>query len=134
MSMRKKVRLLVVDEQARFCELVQEIADLASHMYDISCEFTDSGSRARELVRDWDPSVILVDAHLSDINSCEFVNDCRDVRAPVVVTSEERSSSIEESAREWGASGYFTKSESVEDVEKLVLELASLASGEAHFH
>ena len=134
MSMRKKVRLLVVDEQNKFCDLVREIAELSSHLYDITCEFTESGERALELVKKWDPSVILVDAHLHDVNSCDLVKDCRDARAPVVVTSEEKSVAIEEAARGWGASGYVTKSESMEDVERLVLELADIATAEHHLH
>ena len=127
MEIRKKVRLLVVDEQEGFCEMVQQIADLAEHAYEISCQFTNCEERARELVREWDPSVILVDAHLSEIDSGEFVRGCKELRAPVVVTSQERSVSIEHSARLWGASGYFTKSDCEETVEKLVLELATIA-------
>ena len=134
MSIRKKVRLLVVDDQNQFCELVREIAELSSHIYDISCEFTNSEERAMELVSTWDPSVILVDAHLSEIDSPQFVKDCQSSPAPVVVTSELHSQSIEDAAREWGASGYAPKSESPEDVERLVLELASMASGVSCYH
>lgn len=134
MSKRKQVRLLVVDEQTEFCELVQEIAELASNKFDITCEFTDCGTRASELVRDWEPSVILVDADLSGVDSQELVRAFRKSSAPVVVTSQVQSRTIEESARRWGASGYVAKSESHGEVERLVLELATLSTTERYLH
>ena len=132
--MRKKVRLLVVDEHQSFCDIVQEVVELASHVYDITCEVTDSGERARELVKNWDPSVVLIDAHITDVNSFELVRDISHTRAPIVVTSVERSQVIEEAARKWGASGYMWKSENAEDVERLVHELAEIAPEQTGFH
>ena len=134
MSKRKQVRLLVVDEQTEFCELIQEIAELASHKLDIRCEFTDCATEASKLAVEWSPSVILVDADLSSINSQELVRSFKDVQAPVVVTSQVQSRTIEESARHWGASGYVAKSEHHADVERLVMELAKLATAERCIH
>jgi DNA-binding response OmpR family regulator len=134
MSKRKQVRLLVVDEQTEFCELLQEIAELASNKFDIRCEFTGCSTRATELVRDWAPSVILVDADLSGVDSKELVRSLRQCSAPVVVTSQVQSRTIEESARLWGASGYVAKSEDHCEVERLVIELATLSTTERFLH
>ncbi|NDC38909.1 MAG: response regulator [Proteobacteria bacterium] len=134
MSKRKQVRLLVVDEQTEFCELLEEIAELASNQFDIKCEFTDCGDRASELVRKWEPSVILVDADISGVDSKELVRSFRQVRVPVVVTSQVQSRTIEESARRWGASGYVAKSSDHSEMERLVIELATLSTAERYLH
>ena len=132
--MLKKVRLLVVDDQAEFCDLVQEIVDVSRHIFDITCQITSSGEKAMELMKSWEPSVVLLDAHLSDSNCFEILEDCKHSSATIVVTSTEMSHEIEEAARKGGASGYVCKSNNLEDVERLVHDVATMAATDGQIH
>lgn len=128
MSNTKRVKLLVIDEQVTYCDLIKEHVDICSHQFDIVCECVNSGTEALEKIAEWEPSVILLDAHLQDVNSFAVLDACRYGRATVVVSSDTCSSSIENSARAHGASGYVTKSESPEQIEALLYELATVSS------
>ena len=96
MSNSKSVKLLVVDEQVTYCDLIKEHIDICSHQFDIVCECVNSGTEALEKIAEWEPSVILLDAHLQDVNSFAVLDACRDalaqmpshgVKAAVVVCS-----------------------------------------------
>ncbi len=128
MKYKKTVKLLVVDEQPGYCELIREHAEICSHQIDIICEYVTSGREAIEKIAEWKPSVILLDAHLQDINSFEVLESCREGRATVVVASDHCSRAIMDSARERGASGYVTKSENPEEIEALLVELATVSA------
>lgn len=129
---RKKVRLLVVaDDESHedhdYYKHLKEVADLSSHIYEITCNITHSGKEGLELINSWQPTVILVDAHLSDINSCEVVTVGSKQEVPVVVVSDHRNAEIEESAISLGAKGYISKSDTPEDVETALAKIADLA-------
>jgi DNA-binding NarL/FixJ family response regulator len=125
---RKTIKLLVVDEQDGYCDLIREHAEICSHHVDILCECVNTGKEAIEKIASWKPSVILLDAHLRDVNSFEVLESCREGRATVVVSSDFCSREIMDSARDHGASGYVTKSESPEEIEALLFELASVSA------
>lgn len=131
-GVRKQVRLLVVgdtqlDDNSDYYSHLQEYADLSRHVYDISYQFTASGTKAVELIGSWQPSVILVDAHLEDRHSFDVLQSGIDASVPVVVTSEFNSPEIEESAIANGAAAYLPKSDSPEDLEILLNRIAELA-------
>lgn len=125
---RKTIKLLVVDEQSGYCDLIREHAEICSHNIDILCECVNSGKEAIAKIASWKPSVILLDAHLKDVNSFEVLDSCREGRATVVVASDFCSREIMDSARDHGASGYVTKSESPEEIEALLFELATVSA------
>ncbi|MBX7144074.1 MAG: response regulator [Oligoflexia bacterium] len=127
MTKSKEVKLLVVDEHDQYCTLIQEHAELYGHSLKIVCECVNSGREALERITKWEPSVVLLDAHLPDMNSFEVLDACRNGRATVVVSSEVCSREIEDSARAHGASGYVTKSDNPEDIEALLYELATVS-------
>ncbi len=132
--MRKQVRLLVVDDHPEFCDLVKEIVDLSGHVFEITCEFAANKATARNLMKTFEPSVVLLDAHLEDGNSLQCLDDWKHLPAQVVVTSVQNSASIEKAARNGGASGYCPKSNKIEDVERLVHELAEMAGDAYRIH
>lgn len=125
---RKTIKLLVVDEQAGYCDLIREHAEICSHQVEILCECVNSGREALERIANWRPSVILLDAHLHDMNCFDVLESCREGRATVVVSSDHCSKEIMDSARDHGASGYITKSESPDQIEALLFELASVSA------
>lgn len=132
--MRKQVRLLVVDDHVEFCDLVKEIVDLSTHVFEITCEFATDKASARNLMKSFEPSVVLLDAHLEGGNSLQCLEDWKHLPAQVVVTSVSNSPAIEKAARTGGASGYCPKSNKIEDVERLVHELAEMAGDSYRIH
>jgi len=132
--MRKQVRLLVVDDHAEFCDMVKEIVDLSGHIFEITCEFAANKEAASLLMNTFEPSVVLLDAHLEDGNSMQCLSDWKHLPAQVVVTSVRNSPGIEKAARNGGASGYCPKSSKLEDVERLVHELAEMAGDTYRIH
>lgn len=134
LTMRKQVRLLVVDDHVEFCDLVKEIVDLSTHVFEITCEFATDKASARNLMKSFEPSVVLLDAHLEGGNSLQCLEDWKHLPAQVVVTSVSNSPAIEKAARTGGASGYCPKSNKIEDVERLVHELAEMAGDSYRIH
>lgn len=131
-GVRKCVRLLVVgdtpqEDSSEYYFHLQEFVDLSRHVYDISYQFTTSCNKAVELIESWQPSIILVDAHLEDSHSFDVLQSGIDASVPVVVTSEFNSPEIGESAMANGAAAYLPKSDSPEDLEILFSRIAELA-------
>lgn len=121
------IRLLIVDELESFFENIKECAELCSHKINMEVARARSGHEALEKIRDWEPTILVVDTHLPDMSGFELVRDCYKGVLPVVLTSEYRSSDLEKSARELGAYGYVPKTENIEDIENLLYELADIS-------
>lgn len=138
MADKKKVRLLVIndhdDEGLRYSALVQEYSELCSYQYDIQCRSVDSRAAAIEIVQGWQPSVVLIDVHLSDMNGLDLVRLYSQDALPVIVCSEFRSAEIEQSAKALGAVAYVPKAHTPEDLESLLAVVAahSLDNGSEH--
>jgi len=138
-SNRKKVRLLIIgdgnaaEEQGYYAHL-KECADLSSHIYEITYNFTQSGVEALKLIGSWEPTVILVDAHLDDMNSFDIVTHSRSQSVPIIVASDYKSTEIEESALSLGAAAYVSKSDNPDDVELLLERIAEIADELATRH
>lgn len=134
MESKKQVRLLVVNDQLNYCELVQEHVDLNSHIYDIECRCVESADEALRMITAWAPSVVLLDAFVDDMNSFEFLRRCDNARMPVVVTSMHGSVEIERSALEHGAAAYVPGSEDPDTMDYLLERIVHVAAerGETH--
>lgn len=121
--MDQEVRLLVVQESDDFRHLLEDWIELHSHHYKITVCTTDSGRDGLELMHNWLPSVVLVDAHIADYDSFALVDRCRKTCIPVFVTSAEQSAEIELSAIQSGASGYFPALDDPAIVEELLVDI-----------
>ena len=124
---RKKIRLLVVDDQLDFCDSLKECVELCRHQFEIECEFVDSALRAAQLLHEWSPSVVLVDTHLSSIEGLRVIDGCRELSIPVVATSSSADPMMEENVMSRGAIGHIVKSEDPEEMEHLLSVLADVA-------
>ena len=73
MTFKKKqqVRLLVIDDSDRYLKSIRECVEMCPPDYDLTIEFADSESKTRELMKSWDPSVVLLDAHLPAVNALQ---------------------------------------------------------------
>lgn len=125
--MRKEVRILIVDDQPGYFELIQEHAEMNDHIFNIECAHADSESGALDKIRDFEPTVILVDAHIQGMNCFDLVRKCRDGLAQIIVTSDSCSHEIEMSARTSGAVAYVIKDVQPEHIESMLSEIAEAA-------
>jgi len=126
MESRRHLRLLVVDEHREYFERIRDCAELCRHQFVVDCQFSRNADNATELMLSWQPGVVLVDAHLRQGNTLEFVHRCRDGQASIIVSSESASQDIEVSARRFGAQGYVSKSDDMEEIEALLNQMLAL--------
>ena len=125
----KKVRVLVIDDQESFYSLLSEYAEMCRHEHKIECQHALGAEAALKAVSSWEPSIILLDAHLSGEDSYAMVHRLRGNGAAIVVTSDLPSREIEESAKAHGADGYLPKLTNPDDMDFL-LEFLVAVSGE----
>jgi DNA-binding response OmpR family regulator len=119
------VRVLVVGgERHIFFEQLSEHAELCSHQWKIELDYVETGKEALGRLVSFSPSVIMLDAHLSDMNSMELLEELKEKVGPVIVTSESHSPTIESSARERGAIAYILVDEHAESYEGLFERLS----------
>jgi DNA-binding response OmpR family regulator len=132
--MKKRVRLLVVDDHNEFYDLIREYAEICEHQFDLVCEFADSSEKVSALMKAWLPSVMLVDAHTSEADCFALLEACKRESVPVIVTSDHQNEEIEGSILSRGANGYVTKTDSPEEIESLLHRLQSVSTEFASRH
>jgi DNA-binding NarL/FixJ family response regulator len=125
---KKKVKLLVVDDHNSYCDLIEQSADIWNNDYEVECSFADCASDAFERIIDFTPNIIMVDAYLHDMNYLDFIDQCREGTASLVVTSSSQSPSIERSVIEHGARAYIAKTDDPDEIEDVLQQLALYAS------
>ncbi len=127
-SLRKQVRLLVVDDHSEHFQQVQEVAEMYHAEFDFECRLVSDSQEALKVTSEWRPSVVLVDLHLI-AEGLDLLGKIAERGAVVVATSETKIPELPDKLFHYGAAGYLTKSESLEDVEALLSYVASIAPG-----
>jgi CheY-like chemotaxis protein len=127
-GLRKQVKLLVVDDHSDHFRQVEEVAAMYHAEFDFECRLVSDSSQALEIAAEWQPSVVLVDLHLI-ADTLDMLGKIAEKGPVVVATSETRIPDLPEKLSQYGASGYLTKSECLEDVEALLSYIASIAPG-----
>lgn len=130
----KKVRLLVVDDQKGYFDLLKEYTELCSHEYDIECAYAADEKQALGLYDSWHPSIVLVDAHLPDVSGFELLEKIIDKAAAVVITSSAHSFTIEESAKRRGANGYLPKTDNFDELDNVLSYIVTVAAEQMDSH
>lgn len=131
---KKEVRLLVVQEVDQFRDMLEDWIELHSLDYRIEVRTTDSGQDGLELLHNWCPSVVLVDAHIPDLDGFTLVNYCKQSCVPVFVLSSEQSMEIELTALQSGAAGYFPAIEDPGLVEQLLADIVEASDYSLDMH
>lgn len=124
---RKYIKLLVIHDQPSEVEQITDWAEMNDHLFSVEIQFTNIAEKAYELIGSWNPSVIMLDAHLTDENSFEVLNRVKDNAIPIVMTSEHNSNEIGQSAIENGADMYFSFGDDPEFAEYFLMYMAELA-------
>ena len=131
---KKSIRVLVIDEGSEFFDQVQDHADLNSHHFDMACRLVTKISEVADMIRSWNPSVVMLDVANSPQNSAEIAKGCSQMEVPLIVTGYSHNKEIQASIEKIGAIAYIVKSEDPEDIEQVVELLATVAKDELMVH
>ena len=127
MEKKKQVKLLIIDDQPDHIATLREHTEMYNANYSLECNFVKSTKAAIEALRNFQPSVVLLDAHTKDLKGLEIIERFNHNGASVVVTSRERSDDIEVSALEHGAAAYVPMSENPDDMDLMMETIAAVA-------
>jgi len=127
MELKNLVRLLVVDEEPNYFAQLREYAELCRHEFQIECKFADSKERLEEVIKQWSPSVVILDLYAIGIPCFEVLEGCRGRSIPVIATCPAYSHEIEHSALSHGAVAYRPKSDDPEELEQTLHLVANVS-------
>lgn len=123
---RKDVRLLVIDDSDEHFEQICHITEMYNPEYSVECQRAESCQALLGQEGGSKPTVVLLDIHiLSD--ALAIIQQLSHQGVPVIATSTIRLPQIAETAQQYGAVGYFNKSDNPDDIEALVDFVASVA-------
>lgn len=131
---KKEVRLLLIQEANSFREFFVDWIELSTHFYQIKHISAETGNEGLELLYTWCPSVVVIDAHIADLNCFTLIEECRKNCIPVFVTSKEQSSEIEFSAQQSGATGYFPAMDDPAMLDQFLAEIVEASEFSSGMH
>ncbi len=124
---RKDVRLLVIDDSEDHFEQICHVTEMYNPEYNVACERAESCQSLFAQEGGSQPTVVLLDIHiLSD--ALTIIQQLSHQGIPVVATSAVRLPNIAETAHQYGAVGYFNKSDNPDDIEALIDFVAAVAA------
>lgn len=125
---RQQVRLLVLDDVCEETEVLLEVAEFYHPDFEFSCKVTPDPVEAMEAVKDWEPSVVMIDLHAVK-NALQILTQIANFGSPVVAIGEKMIPGLERKVRECGGRSYLAKTSNVEGVEDILQLVGSLARG-----
>lgn len=124
---RKDVRLVVIDDSEDHFEQICHVTEMYNPEYNVACELAESCQNLLGQEGGSKPTVVLLDIHiLSD--ALAVIQKLSHQGIPVVATSAVRLPNIAETAHQYGAVGYFNKSDNPDDIEALIDFVATVAA------
>lgn len=125
-ALRKEVRLLVVDDHGEHFEQLREIAEMYHPEFRVECKLASNAVEAVCLASSWRASVVLLDLHVIS-SALDLVKQLATQGTAVVATSDTRLPELAETASEYGAVGYLSKSDNPDDIEALLAFVAGVS-------
>lgn len=129
-----QIRLLVVNDHSGFTDLVQDTVEINDYRFNIRCQVVDTGEEALEKIDDWAPEVVLIDAHIPDLNCMKILDEVDAESRAFIVTSTYNSPEIRDSVLAKGAYGYFPIEEDVEGLERLLEFILAISQSDYSTH
>lgn len=123
-----ELKLLFLQNSIAELEALTTYIETNSNLLDIEYREAHSEGEAHQLIKDWKPTTIIVDAYLEEGDSLGFLDTCRESIAPVVMTSSHYSRNLEEAALEHGAEAYLPVNEDPDDIEQFFEEISKISS------
>lgn len=127
LSMRRKIRLLFIPEDAVARHLAEEQSENLKFEYEFDIRFANTLEEARTQMVQWSPSVVVMDMYCDHIDALSFLAEWRDGPSEFVALATHASSELVLTLRERGASSLVTRQDSTDDVEMLFREICSIA-------
>jgi DNA-binding NarL/FixJ family response regulator len=117
---QEPIRVLVVDDQPVFTEMLKVVLDLQPDIRVVGMAFT--GEEAVRLALDARPDILLVDYHMPDISGLEVIQRLKadGVDTTVVVLTGDTDEAVMAEAIAAGAAGYITKQQALNEVVQAV--------------
>lgn len=125
-ALRKEVRLLVVDDHEEHFDQLREIAEMYHPEYHVECRLVSSAIEAVDIAASWRASVVLLDLHVIS-SALELLKQLATQGTAVVATSDTRLPDLAETASEYGAVGYLSKSDNPDDIEHMLAFVAGVS-------
>jgi DNA-binding response OmpR family regulator len=119
---KQRIRLLVVDDEVDVCDFVRSFFRERNFEVFVSCD----GRTAVDIVKDKHPDIILLDMLMPVMNGMEALKEIRKMNNDVkiiIVTAVEDDEIVAE-ARNYGIIEYMTKPLILEQLEKIVMNIA----------
>lgn len=123
---RKDIRLLVVDDNDEHFEQICHITEMYNPEYKVECQRAESIQEVTSQGGGSVSTVVLLDIHILT-DALHIIQQLSHQGYPVIATSSVRLPHIAETAQQYGAVGYFNKSDNPDDIEALVDFVASVA-------
>jgi two-component system NarL family response regulator len=110
------IRVLVVDDQPVFTEMLRVVLDMQPDIEVVGMAFT--GEQAVRLALDTRPEVVLVDYHMPDISGLDVIQRLKaeGIDTTVVVLTGDTDEAVMAEAIAAGAAGYITKQQALNEV------------------
>lgn len=129
----KELRLLVVNEQDSYCELLNEQVELGDFDRQIECKCVSNEEEAKRAINDWAPTLVVMDAFLEESNGFELMKYCNGMSTPVVVTSETTVEKIADSSAERGALAYIQTENDPDSLECMLRKIVEIADNSIYY-
>ena len=126
-TLRREVRLLVVDDHLDHYEQIVEFAEMYHPEFKVECKLATTPADAVSLASSWKASVVLVDLHAIS-SALELLQQLSHQGSAVIATSDNMLPELSETASQYGAVGYLSKSSNPDDIEVLLSFAASVSS------
>jgi DNA-binding NtrC family response regulator len=116
-----KKKLLVIDDEKDFCELIKNI--LTRENFEVDCAFTleEAERKLRE-----HPQIVLLDNNLPDGSGLDFLqmHPIPFMNSSVIVITADPTESIKDKAGREGTAGFLAKPLSVQTIREIVRQVA----------
>lgn len=122
-----EVKLLIVNEEDDFSDLLKKHIELNQYQGRIIFKQVCSQDDAVELLKNWQPSVVMIDAYLPDVNSLDLVERWQGGTAQLIVTSDNKHKNLEVEALRKGASAVVIKSYDIDSINETIQQINDLA-------
>jgi DNA-binding NtrC family response regulator len=131
---KEKIKVMLVDENPEFFEIVKDQIELHSHQFDIACRHIEEVANAAEALSSWRPNLVVLDYSNSPLMAAKLVKDCHHCEVPLIITGEIMNKEVEEAVQRIGALAYIVKSEDPDELEKVIELFAAAAKETAPVH
>lgn len=119
-------KILIVEDEESVRNLIVKRAE---RIHQLECQVDKTGLRCVEIAENFQPNIILLDMSLPDLNGFDLIlalkaNE-KTQHIPIIVHSAYNHKDIIENALDLGASSYYSKGSSMQDLFETIMKYAA---------